>query len=625
MSLLAVRDVSLSFGGVKALDQVGFDLNRGEILGLIGPNGAGKTTLFNCISGVLTPDQGQIYFERRSILHLKPYQRARKGIARTFQNLQLWGSMTVLENCQLPVDALGRRNLLSDALGLPYSRHAERAAEERARAILHVLDLDDHAEKLAADLPVGLQRRVEVARALAMRPQLLLLDEPAAGLDAAETARLAELLQHVRDRFRLSMLLVDHDMSLVMKACDYLYVLDFGKLLARGRPEQVRDDPKVIAAYLGEAEAEPAAGAQEDTVVVAPLPAERAPAPKTAAAAAMVPATPAAEEVLEGAAVEITHKVVVPPGADAADQPHLLKVRGLAAGYGKLEVIRGIGLYVDEAEVVACIGSNGAGKTTTLRAISGIIKPSRGRVEFAGADLAGKRPEQIVSLGLIHIPQGRGLFPHLSVEDTLRLASYSGAAEGELDPAFEAFPQLSQRRRQLVATLSGGEQQMVAIARALLVRPRLLLIDEMSQGLAPTVVQQLFKVIGLFKREGVAVFLVEQFVDSALAVADRAYVIEQGTVVHEAPAAVLRADKSLIASSYLGKAAEEPVPAQRVAAGHRNGNGNGNGHHGPPELLEDMLLRLPAALKRRLEEEAARKGRPTPEVMLELLSGRRTK
>jgi branched-chain amino acid transport system ATP-binding protein len=614
MSLLALRDISLSFGGVRALDHVSLDLNRGEILGLIGPNGAGKTTLFNCITGVLQPDEGQVYFERKSILHLKPHERARKGLARTFQNLQLWGSMTVLENCELPFDALGRRNLISDALGLPYSRHAERAAEERARAILHVLDLDDHAASLAADLPVGIQRRVEIARALAMRPQLLLLDEPAAGLDAEETEHLAGVLQHVRDRFKVSMLLVDHDMSLVMKACDYLYVLDFGKLLARGRPEQIRDDPTVIAAYLGEAEAEPTTEAQAGTIVVAPLPA------------------PLEGELIEATAVEVTHKVAVPKNADKNDdliddQPRLLEVRGLAAGYGRLEVIRDVNLYVGRGEVVACIGSNGAGKTTTLRAISGIIRPSRGRVEFEGVQLAGKRPEQIVSLGLIHIPQGRGLFPHLTVEDTLRLASYSGAREGELDPAFEAFPQLERRRNQLVGTLSGGEQQMVAVARAFLVRPKLLLIDEMSQGLAPTIVQQLFKVIELFKREGVAVFLVEQFVDSALAVADRAYVIEQGTVAHEAPAAVLRADKSLIASSYLGKAAEEPARKELVAAGHHhNGNGNGNGHHGPPaELLEDMLLKLPATLKRRLEEEAAKKGQTTPDVMLELLSGRRSK
>src|SRR5438045_5409570 len=178
--------------------------------------------------------------------------RSRSSWPRTFQNLQLWGSMTVEENLMVPMDALGRRNTFSDALYLPFSAYAERASRERARAILHVLELDRHARTLAADLPAGIQRRVEIARALAMRPRLLLLDEPAAGLDAQETARLAELLHAVRERFHVSMLLVDHDMSLVLRVCDYVYVLDFGKLLARGQPAAIRSDPKVIAAYLGE-------------------------------------------------------------------------------------------------------------------------------------------------------------------------------------------------------------------------------------------------------------------------------------------------------------------------------------------------------------------------------------
>src|SRR5207302_9582882 len=238
MSMLSVKDVTVRFGGITALDKVSLDLNRGEILGLIGPNGAGKTTLFNCISGVFEPDEGVIRHEGRSLRGLKPHQRAQRGIARTFQNLQLWPTMTVLDNIKVPVDAIGKRNLLSDALGLPYSVHAEKAATEQARAILHVLDLLPHEHTLAGDLPVGLQRKVELARALAMRPRLLLLDEPAAGLDAEETVRLADLLTLVRDRFKVSMLLVDHDMSLVMRACHYIYVLDFGKLLARGRPEE---------------------------------------------------------------------------------------------------------------------------------------------------------------------------------------------------------------------------------------------------------------------------------------------------------------------------------------------------------------------------------------------------
>ena len=560
MTMLRVRDMTVRFGGIVALDGISLDLNRGEILGLIGPNGAGKTTLFNCISGVIHPDRGSIFFEGHSLVYAPPHVRARFGIARTFQNLQLWGSMTVEENLVVPMDALGRRNTFSDALYLPFSAYAERASRERARAILHVLELDRYARTLAADLPAGIQRRVEIARALAMRPRLLLLDEPAAGLDAQETARLAELLHAVRQRFHVSMLLVDHDMSLVLRVCDYVYVLDFGKLLARGQPSAIRSDPKVIAAYLGE-ESKQSTG--ETTTVVA--------APKQAAP--------------------------------------LLEVKQLAAGYGGLEVIRDVSLQVRPGEVVACIGANGAGKTTTLRAISGMIHPRRGRVMFAGIEVTGRTAERISKLGLIHIPEGRGLFPRLTVEDTLRLVSNTAGHEVDITPAFQLFPKLRERRRQLVGTLSGGEQQMVAMARAILSKPRLVMIDEMSQGLAPSVVRQLFEIIHVFRDEGIAVLLVEQFVESALDVADRAYVFEHGSIVLSGAAVDLRSDRKLVAGSYLGTAVETPAMAAA----------DGNGHRVDPALMEIVSVRVPAKVKRALEQRAEAEGRPTGAVAIELL------
>jgi len=252
MAMLEVRSCAIRFGGVQALNDVSLTLNRGEILGLIGPNGAGKTTMFNCITGVVEPDAGTITFEGHSLRGLRPHKRARLGLARTFQNLQLFGHMTVLENLMVPVDAFAPRGMLADALRLPRARYEERRAEERARAMLHFLDVSDTADVPAADLSVGLQRRIELGRALCLQPQLLLLDEPAAGLDARETAALAELLPRIRERFSVSMLLVDHDMALVMRACDYIYVLDFGRMISSGRPEQVRDDPEVVRAYLGE-------------------------------------------------------------------------------------------------------------------------------------------------------------------------------------------------------------------------------------------------------------------------------------------------------------------------------------------------------------------------------------
>ena len=562
MTMLRVRDVTVRFGGIVALDNVSLDLNRGEILGLIGPNGAGKTTLFNCLTGVVRPDRGSMFFETRSLTYAPPHVRASLGIARTFQNLQLWGSMTVEENLMTPMDALGRRNTFSDALYLPFSTYAERASYERARAILHVLDLTPYRRTKAGDLPAGIQRRVEIARALAMRPRLLLLDEPAAGLDATETARLGELLRAVRERFHVSMLLVDHDMSLVMRVCDYVYVLDFGKMLAKGQPASIRSDPKVIAAYLGE-ESKELAGDVETLA------------------------------------------------ATRRDEAPLLEVEGLAAGYGGLEVIRDVDLIVRPGEVVACIGANGAGKTTTLRAISGMIHPRAGRITFAGKKIAGSSPEGIARLGLIHIPEGRGLFPTISVEDTLRLVSNTAGVEVDISPAFELFPRLRERRHQLVGTLSGGEQQMVALARAILSRPRLVMIDEMSQGLAPTVVRQLFEIIRVFREQGIAVLLVEQFVESALDVADRAYVFEHGTIGLSGSAAELRSDRKLVAGSYLGTAVDEAPMA--------HANGNGNGPRIDPALMELVSVRVPAKLKRALEQRAETEGRGAGALAVELL------
>jgi branched-chain amino acid transport system ATP-binding protein len=253
MALLEVEQVSRRFGGVMALNDVNFEVREGEIVGLIGPNGAGKTTMFNVVSGVLDADSGRVRFRGKDIRGLRPHTRARMGIARTFQNLQLFGRMTVLENLMVAVDASARRGLLADALRLPVARFEERRAQERARALLHFLDIEDTAHSLAGSLPVGLQRRVELGRALCLRPSLLLLDEPAAGLDARETAELASTLTRVRDRFKLTMLLVDHDMALVMRACEHIYVLDFGRIIAEGAPEEIRQDQGVIRAYLGEA------------------------------------------------------------------------------------------------------------------------------------------------------------------------------------------------------------------------------------------------------------------------------------------------------------------------------------------------------------------------------------
>jgi branched-chain amino acid transport system ATP-binding protein len=258
--LLQAEDVWMSFGGVHALSGVSFELHRGETLGLIGPNGAGKTTMFNCITGVLPSYRGHIRYDGRDLRNLKPHARARLKIARTFQNLELFDELSALDNLVLPFDALSTRGVIGDLLRLPPTVFEERKAQEKARAILHFIGLGDFADMAAGDLPVGLQRRLEIGRALCLEPRLLLLDEPGSGLDARETAELARLLAAVRARFDVTMLIVDHDMALIMRICNRIYVLDNGRLIAEGPPAEIRDDPQVVRAYLGEPLAAAGAG-----------------------------------------------------------------------------------------------------------------------------------------------------------------------------------------------------------------------------------------------------------------------------------------------------------------------------------------------------------------------------
>ena len=250
--VLAAKELTRRFGGVVAVNNVSFAVNQREIFGLIGPNGAGKTTLFNLITGLIPPSSGELLYQGKAISQLKPHQIAGLGIARTFQNIRLFGELSALENVIIARHLHTQSNIITGVLGLPLAAKEEENSRQKALELLKLIGLDNRTEEKAKNFAYGDQRRLEIARALALEPQVLLLDEPAAGMNLSEKQQLSEFIRDLRDRFNLTIIIIEHHVPLVMGLCDRIAVLDFGQLIALGEPSVVRNNPAVIEAYLGD-------------------------------------------------------------------------------------------------------------------------------------------------------------------------------------------------------------------------------------------------------------------------------------------------------------------------------------------------------------------------------------
>ncbi|MFZ2157405.1 MAG: branched-chain amino acid ABC transporter ATP-binding protein/permease [Bradyrhizobium sp.] len=488
-TVLEVKGIAKHFGGIRAVSGASLEVGAGEIHALIGPNGAGKTTLFNLVSGLYPADQGTVRLNGREIQGVPSDLICHQGLARSFQITNLFKELSIYENLRLSLQAQHRIgfNIWRDIDSYP-EVHAETVA------LIKFLGLEGIEEIQGGELSYGGQRLVDLGIALGSKPQVLLLDEPLAGLAAAERERVSNLVKNVAAN--IPVLIVEHDIDRVLGFSQQVTVMNQGEVLMTGTPEAIRTNRRVQEIYTG-------TGIPE---------VEHS----------------RSDEACEGTA-------------------HVLRFEAVNTFYGKSHILHGATLDVREGEIVALLGRNGAGKSTLLKTIAGLVPLASGTMEFEGCNIARLPAPDIARAGIGYVPQGRGLFAGMTVRENLSLGRLARKTDGSHGVVWseaqilDYFPRLKERLDVAADYLSGGEQQMVAVARAMSGNVKLLLLDEPFEGLAPTVILELFKVFDLLRRH-TSIVIVEHNLDLVLALADRVFALERGAVFHEGPAAPLLTD-----------------------------------------------------------------------------------
>ncbi|HEY0526864.1 MAG TPA: ATP-binding cassette domain-containing protein [Stellaceae bacterium] len=470
---LEISGLRKRFGGLVAVNDIGFRIRGGEILGLIGPNGSGKSTVMKLIMGIERPNAGTVKLDGVDVAGWPSHRIARAGVGIVFQHSRPLHRQTVLENIKLA--------LLPDSL---LRLVAAPGVDERARAIAERVGLGKVMHRHPLTLPFADLRRMEMAKAIARDPKLVLVDEPFAGLTAGEVADFSELIRGFRAEGR-AVLLVDHNVKSVAALADRIFAMYLGEYVAEGTADEVMRNETVRRVYLG-----------------------------------------GKIESFERGSGE----------ALAADAPPLLRVDGVSVLYGKAQALDKASIQVRQGEFVSIVGLNGAGKTTLFNAISGLV-PYSGTIEFAGQSLKDRTAASIARGGVVQCPETRELFGDMNVRENLDLGGQhlpASARDKQLAWLFDLFPILKSRQGQAARTLSGGEQQMLAIARALMMQPKLLILDEPTLGLAPVILEQLSKALELMRRTTpITVLLGEQNVTFALPHADRVYVLDHSRITWE--------------------------------------------------------------------------------------------
>ncbi|WP_371572430.1 ATP-binding cassette domain-containing protein [Streptomyces sp. NBC_01314] len=522
---LTVQELGKHFGGVTALEGVDLTVRRGEAVAVIGPNGAGKSTLLKLIAGVHRPDSGSIHLGERPLDRLAPHRITRLGVALAHQVPRPFHSLSVRDNVRIgamAADPPMRAPELTDLLALcRLDTKASRAADS-----LRVLDL----------------KRLEVARALATRPQVLMLDEVAAGLVGRELDEAIDLIRRVHQR-GTTVILVEHIERVVRELVDRVLVLNWGRPIAEGTPAQIALDEQVRAVYLGDS------GSSEGT----------GPTPRAAGRSPM--------------AAQDTQGVQQDTAATAAqgDTDDALVLDGVTSGYGDMLALRDFSLRLRPGQIVSVLGANGAGKSTLCGTLMGTVGTRTGRIMAFGRDITRLPVHERARLGIAYCQEGRRVFGDLTVAENLQLGAPLSLARGEVHTRMErvhaVFPVLAERAGQRAGTMSGGQQQMLAVGRALMANPSVLICDEISLGLAPVAIDALYQALTDINAQGVAILLVEQNVKRALGICDHAVVLSRGRVSYRGGPAGLLDDADLDAA-YFGTSATDAASSATVPPTH---------------------------------------------------------
>ena len=469
--ILEVRGLTKTFGGLTAVKNLSLSLMAGEIFGLIGPNGSGKSTAMKSIMGIERPSAGEVLFQGENLAGLPAHKIARRGFGMVFQHSRPLNRQTVLENIMVA--------LLPDSLLKVF---ANPALTLRARQIAERVGLGPVLNRRPPTLPFADLRRLELAKAIARDPKVVLVDEPFAGLTLAEVGVFSELIRSFRDEGR-AVLLVDHNVKSVSALVDRVLAMYLGEEIVTGRADEVMRNETVRRVYLG-------------------------------------------------GAIETSAR----PETSFKDKTPLLQIENISVHYGKAQALENVSIHIHQREFVSIVGLNGAGKTTLFNTISGFL-PYAGDIVRGGRQLRGLTPAQIAKSGIVQCPETRELFGEMSVRENLDLGGQhldDATRQAQLAWLFELFPILQERQAQMAQTLSGGEQQMLAIGRALMMKPEILILDEPTLGLAPVILEQLSKALEKLRQTTpITVLLGEQNVTFALPHADRVYVLEHARIVWE--------------------------------------------------------------------------------------------